>query len=180
MIRISQQILEIHCLALLVASSRKSLDHRAPATKSPLQRSNRFYDAPVSLEYAREYQIAEQCGQMRTAPQRLLLPSFRTVHDQTSKLIDSSATEALSSCRYLSLPGTKGVITTNIYGSRRPRYQHDRYLLRQPLCQHPLLQRKNGTFDPSLYSQIGSYVNDGFPRYDHVLTKRSAPAFQIT
>ena len=39
----------------------------------------RFYDAPVSLEYAREYQIKNNVRDDELTPQRLLLPSFRPI-----------------------------------------------------------------------------------------------------
>ena len=56
----------------------------------------RFYDAPVSLEYAREYQIKNNVRDDELTPKDyyyLLLGQY----DQTSKLIDSSAIEVWSS-----------------------------------------------------------------------------------
>ena len=56
----------------------------------------RFYDAPVSLEYAREYQIKNNVRDDELTPKDyyyLLLGQY----DQTSKLIDSSANRGLES-----------------------------------------------------------------------------------
>ena len=72
----------------------------------------RFYDAPVSLEYAREYQIKNNVRDDELTPKDyyyLLLGQY----DQTSKLIDSSANRGLVIADTNSLV-TK-VITTTIW-----------------------------------------------------------------
>ena len=75
----------------------------------------RFYDAPVSLEYAREYQIKNNVRDDELTPKDyyyLLLGQY----DQTSKLIDSSANRGLVIADTNS-PGDQGLLRL-LYGSR--------------------------------------------------------------
>ena len=68
----------------------------------------RFYDAPVSLEYAREYQIKNNVRDDELTPKDyyyLLLGQY----DQTSKLIDSSAN------RGLVIADTNSLVTKGYY-----------------------------------------------------------------
>ena len=68
----------------------------------------RFYDAPVSLEYAREYQIRNNVRDDELTPKDyyyLLLGQY----DQTSKLIDSSAN------RGLVIADTNSLVTKGYY-----------------------------------------------------------------
>ena len=113
-----------------------------------------FYDAPVSLEYAREYQIKNNVRDDESR-QRLLLPTLR---DSMIKPLSSSIVvpiEALSS--QIPIPGDLGLLRL-LYGSRRPGYQHDRYL-RQPFVS--ILSKEK--WDLILFVTADRlYVNDGF------------------
>ena len=115
----------------------------------------RFYDAPVSLEYAREYQIRNNVRDDELTPKDyyyLLLGQY----DQTSKLIDSSANRGLVIADtnslvtkgyydyYMEVEGQETGITDtfdNLFVSILAKEKWDLILFVQP---------------------IGSYVNDGF------------------
>ena len=115
----------------------------------------RFYDAPVSLEYAREYQIRNNVRDDELTPKDyyyLLLGQY----DQTSKLIDSSAN------RGLVIADTNSLVTKGYYDyymevegpetSMRDTFDN--------LFVSILAKEK---WDLILFVQpIGSYVNDGF------------------
>ena len=115
----------------------------------------RFYDAPVSLEYAREYQIRNNVRDDELTPKDyyyLLLGQY----DQTSKLIDSSANLGLVIAYtnslltkgyydyYMEVEGQETSVTDtfdNLFVSILAKEKWDLILFVQP---------------------IGSYVNDGF------------------
>ena len=115
----------------------------------------RFYDAPVSLEYAREYQIRNNVRYDELTPKDfyyLLLGQY----DQTSKLIDSSANRGLVIADtnslvtkgyydyYMEVEGPETSMTDtfdNLFVSILAKEKWDLILFVQP---------------------IGSYVNDGF------------------
>ena len=115
----------------------------------------RFYDAPVSLEYAREYQIRNNVRDDELTPKDyyyLLLGQY----DQTSKLIDSSANRGLVIADtnslvtkgyydyYMEVEGPETSMTDtfdNLFVSILAKEKWDLILFVQP---------------------IGSYVNDGF------------------
>ena len=115
----------------------------------------RFYDAPVSLEYAREYQIQNNVRDDELTPKDyyyLLLGQYA----QTSRLIDSSAN------RGLVVADTNSLVTKAYY---------DYYLK-----ESPVKDEETDTFD-NLFASIlakekwdlilfaepvGAYVNDGF------------------
>lgn len=115
----------------------------------------RFYDAPVSLEYAREYQIRNNVRDDGLTPKDyyyLLLGQY----DQTSKLIDSSANRGLVIADtnslvtkgyydyYMEVEGQETSVTDtfdNLFVSILAKEKWDLILFVQP---------------------IGSYVNDGF------------------
>lgn len=115
----------------------------------------RFYDAPVSLEYAREYQIRNNVRDDELTPKDyyyLLLGQY----DQTSKLIDSSANRGLVIADtnslvtkgyydyYMEVEGQETSVTDtfdNLFVSILAKEKWDLILFVQP---------------------IGSYVNDGF------------------
>ena len=115
----------------------------------------RFYDAPVSLEYAREYQIQNNVRDDELTPKDyyyLLLGQYA----QTSRLIDSSSN------RGLVVADTNSLVTKAYY---------DYYLK-----ESPVQDEETDTFDnlfASILSKekwdlilfaepIGTYVNDGF------------------
>ena len=115
----------------------------------------RYYDAPVSLEYAREYQIKNNVRDDELTPKDyyyLLLGQY----DQTSKLIDSNAN------RGLVIADTNSLVTKGYY---------DYYMETEDqedlsgetfdnLFASILAKEK---WDLILFVQpIGSYVNDGF------------------
>jgi len=115
----------------------------------------RFYDARVSLEYAREYQIRNNVRDDELTPKDyyyLLLGQY----DQTSKLIDSSANRGLVIADtnslvtkgyydyYMEVEGQETSVTDtfdNLFVSILAKEKWDLILFVQP---------------------IGSYVNDGF------------------
>lgn len=115
----------------------------------------RFYDAPVSLEYAREYEIRNNVRDDELTPKDyyyLLLGQY----DQTSKLIDSSANRGLVIADtnslvtkgyydyYMEVEGQETSVTDtfdNLFVSILAKEKWDLILFVQP---------------------IGSYVNDGF------------------
>lgn len=115
----------------------------------------RFYDAPVSLEYAREYQIRNNVRDDELTPKDyyyLLLGQY----DQTSKLIDSSVNRGLVIADtnslvtkgyydyYMEVEGPETSMTDtfdNLFVSILAKEKWDLILFVQP---------------------IGSYVNDGF------------------
>ena len=115
----------------------------------------RFYDAPVSLEYAREYQIRNNVRDDELTPKDyyyLLLGQY----DQTSKLIDSSANRGLVIADtnslvtkgyydyYMEVEGPETSMTDtfdNLFVSILAKEKWDLILFVQP---------------------IGSYVDDGF------------------
>ena len=115
----------------------------------------RFYDAPVSLEYAREYQIKNNVRDDELTPKDyyyLLLGQY----DQTSKLIDSSANRGLVIADtnslvtkgyydyYMEVEGPETSMTDtfdNLFVSILAKEKWDLILFVQP---------------------IGSYVDDGF------------------
>ena len=115
----------------------------------------RFYDAPVSLEYAREYQIRNNVRDDELTPKDyyyLLLGQY----DQTSKLIDSNANRGLVIADtnslvtkgyydyYMEVEGPETSMTDtfdNLFVSILAKEKWDLILFVQP---------------------IGSYVNDGF------------------
>ena len=115
----------------------------------------RYYDAPVSLEYAREYQIQNNVRDDELTPKDyyyLLLGQYA----QTSRLIDSSAN------RGLVVADTNSLVTKAYY---------DYYLK-----ESPVQDEETDTFDnlfASILSKekwdlilfaepVGTYVNDGF------------------
>ena len=115
----------------------------------------RFYDAPVSLEYAREYQIRNNVRDDELTPKDyyyLLLGQY----DQTSKLIDSSAN------RGLVIADTNSLVTKGYYD----------YYMEVEGPETSMTDTFDNLFvgilakekwDLILFVQpIGSYVNDGF------------------
>ena len=115
----------------------------------------RFYDAPVSLEYAREYQIRNNVRDDELTPKDyyyLLLGQY----DQTSKLIDSSAN------RGLVIADTNSLVTKGYYD----------YYMEVESPETSMTDTFDNLFvsilakekwDLILFVQpIGSYVNDGF------------------
>ena len=128
-----------------------------PAMGRPLLAKDlaRYYDAPVSLEYAREYQIKNNVRDDELTPKDyyyLLLGQY----DQTSKLIDSNAN------RGLVIADTNSLVTKGYY---------DYYMETEDqgdlsgetfdnLFASILAKEK---WDLILFVQpVGSYVNDGF------------------
>ena len=115
----------------------------------------RYYDAPVSLEYAREYQIQNNVRDDELTPKDyyyLLLGQYA----QTSRLIDSNAN------RGLVVADTNSLVTKAYY---------DYYLK-----ESPVQDEETDTFDNLFVSilskekwdlilfaePVGTYVNDGF------------------
>ena len=115
----------------------------------------RFYDAPVSLEYAREYQIKNNVRDDELTPKDyyyLLLGQY----DQTSKLIDSSANRGLVIADTNSLV-TKGYYDYYMEVEGQNTSMTDTF---DNLFVSILSKEK---WDLILFVQpIGSYVNDGF------------------
>ena len=115
----------------------------------------RFYDAPVSLEYAREYQIRNNVRDDELTPKDyyyLLLGQY----DQTSKLIDSSANRGLVIADTNSLV-TKGYYDYYMEAEDQETSMTDTF---DNLFVSILAKEK---WDLILFVQpIGSYVNDGF------------------
>lgn len=115
----------------------------------------RFYDAPVSLEYAREYQIRNNVRDDELTPKDyyyLLLGQY----DQTSKLIDSSANRGLVIADTNSLV-TKGYYDYYMEAEGQETSMTDTF---DNLFVSILAKEK---WDLILFVQpIGSYVNDGF------------------
>ena len=115
----------------------------------------RFYDAPVSLEYAREYQIRNNVRDDELTPKDyyyLLLGQY----DQTSKLIDSSANRGLVIADTNSLV-TKGYYDYYMEVEGQETNMTDTF---DNLFVSILAKEK---WDLILFVQpIGSYVNDGF------------------
>ena len=115
----------------------------------------RFYDAPVSLEYAREYQIKNNVRDDELTPKDyyyLLLGQY----DQTSKLIDSSANRGLVIADTNSLV-TKGYYDYYMEVEGQETSMTDTF---DNLFVSILAKEK---WDLILFVQpIGSYVNDGF------------------
>ena len=115
----------------------------------------RFYDAPVSLEYAREYQIRNNVRDDELTPKDyyyLLLGQY----DQTSKLIDSSANRGLVIADTNSLV-TKGYYDYYMEVEGQETSMTDTF---DNLFVSILSKEK---WDLILFVQpIGSYVNDGF------------------
>lgn len=115
----------------------------------------RFYDAPVSLEYAREYQIRNNVRDDELTPKDyyyLLLGQY----DQTSKLIDSSANRGLVIADTNSLV-TKGYYDYYMAVEGQETSMTDTF---DNLFVSILAKEK---WDLILFVQpIGSYVNDGF------------------
>ena len=115
----------------------------------------RFYDAPVSLEYAREYQIRNNVRDDELTPKDyyyLLLGQY----DQTSKLIDSSANRGLVIADTNSLV-TKGYYDYSMEVEGEETSMTDTF---DNLFVSILAKEK---WDLILFVQpIGSYVNDGF------------------
>ena len=115
----------------------------------------RYYDAPVSLEYAREYQIKNNVRDDELTPKDyyyLLLGQY----DQTSKLIDSSAN------RGLVIADTNSLVTKGYYDYyMETEHQEDlRGETFDNLFVSILAKEK---WDLILFVQpVGSYVNDGF------------------
>ena len=140
-----------------VASSRKSLDHgeRQQRETTLAKDLARFYDAPVSLEYAREYQIKNNVRDDELTPKDyyyLLLGQY----DQTSKLIDSSAN------RGLVIADTNSLVTKGYYDYYMEVEGQDTSMTDtfDNLFVSILSKEK---WDLILFVQpIGSYVNDGF------------------
>ena len=115
----------------------------------------RFYDAPVSLEYAREYHIRNNVRDDELTPKDYYYLLFGQ-YDQTSKLIDSSANRGLVIADtnslvtkgyydyYMEVEGPETSMTDtfdNLFVSILAKEKWDLILFVQP---------------------IGSYVNDGF------------------
>ena len=115
----------------------------------------RFYDAPVSLEYAREYQIRNNVRDDELTPKDyyyLLLGQY----DQTSKLIDSSANRGLVIADTNSLV-TKGYYDYYMEVEGPETSMTDTF---DNLFVRILAKEK---WDLILFVQpIGSYVDDGF------------------
>ena len=115
----------------------------------------RFYDAPVRLEYAREYQIRNNVRDDELTPKDyyyLLLGQY----DQTSKLIDSSANRGLVIADTNSLV-TKGYYDYYMEVEGQETNMTDTF---DNLFVSILAKEK---WDLILFVQpIGSYVNDGF------------------
>ena len=115
----------------------------------------RFYDAPVSLEYAREYQIRNNVRDDELTPKDyyyLLLGQY----DQTSKLIDSSANRGLVIADTNSLV-TKGYYDYYMEVEGQETSMTDTF---DNLFVSILAKEK---WDLILFVQpSGSYVNDGF------------------
>ena len=115
----------------------------------------RFYDATVSLEYAREYQIRNNVRDDELTPKDyyyLLLGQY----DQTSKLIDSSANRGLVIADTNSLV-TKGYYDYYMEVEGQETSMTDTF---DNLFVSILAKEK---WDLILFVQpIGSYVNDGF------------------
>ena len=115
----------------------------------------RFYDAPVSLEYAREYQIRNNVRDDELTPKDyyyLLLGQY----DQTSKLIDSNANRGLVIADTNSLV-TKGYYDYYMEVEGQETSMTDTF---DNLFVSILAKEK---WDLILFVQpIGSYVNDGF------------------
>ena len=115
----------------------------------------RFYDAPVSLEYAREYQIRNNVRDDELTPKDyyyLLLGQY----DQTSKLIDSSAN------RGLVIADTNSLVTKGYYDYYMEVEGQETSVMDtfDNLFVSILAKEK---WDLILFVQpIGSYVNDGF------------------
>ena len=115
----------------------------------------RFYDAPVSLEYAREYQIRNNVRDDELTPKDyyyLLLGQY----DQTSKLIDSSTNRGLVIADTNSLV-TKGYYDYYMEVEGQETSMTDTF---DNLFVSILAKEK---WDLILFVQpIGFYVNDGF------------------
>ena len=115
----------------------------------------RFYDAPVSLEYAREYQIRNNVRDDELTPKDyyyLLLGQY----DQTSKLIDSSANRGLVIADTNSLV-TKGYYDYYMESEEQEDLSGETF---DNLFVSILAKEK---WDLILFVQpVGSYVNDGF------------------
>ena len=115
----------------------------------------RFYDAPVSLEYAREYQIKNNVRDDELTPKDyyyLLLGQY----DQTSKLIDSNAN------RGLVIADTNSLVTKGYYDYYMESEEQEDLSVEtfDNLFVSILAKEK---WDLILFVQpIGSYVNDGF------------------
>jgi len=115
----------------------------------------RFYDAPVSLEYAREYQIKNNVRDDELTPKDyyyLLLGQY----DQTSKLIDSNANRGLVIADTNSLV-TKGYYDYYMESEEQEDLSGETF---DNLFVSILAKEK---WDLILFVQpVGSYVNDGF------------------
>ena len=115
----------------------------------------RFYDAPVSLEYAREYQIKNNVRDDELTPKDyyyLLLGQY----DQTSKLIDSNANRGLVIADTNSLV-TKGYYDYYMETEEQEDLSGETF---DNLFVSILAKEK---WDLILFVQpVGSYVNDGF------------------
>ncbi|KXT85177.1 Nicotinamide-nucleotide adenylyltransferase, NadR family / Ribosylnicotinamide kinase [Streptococcus sp. DD11] len=115
----------------------------------------RFYDAPVSLEYAREYQIQNNVRDDELTPKDyyyLLLGQYA----QTSRLIDSNAN------RGLVVADTNSLVTKGYYDYylKESPAQDDETATFDNLFSSILAKEK---WDLVLFVQpVGSYVNDGF------------------
>ena len=115
----------------------------------------RFYDAPVSLEYAREYQIKNNVRDDELISKDyyyLLLGQY----DQTSKLIDSNAN------RGLVIADTNSLVTKGYYDYYMESEEQEDLSIEtfDNLFVSILAKEK---WDLILFVQpIGSYVNDGF------------------
>lgn len=115
----------------------------------------RFYDAPVSLEYAREYQIKNNVRDDELTPKDyyyLLLGQY----DQTSKLIDSNAN------RGLVIADTNSLVTKGYYDYYMESEEQEDLSVEtfDNLFVSIVAKEK---WDLILFVQpIGSYVNDGF------------------
>ncbi len=165
MIRESQQALEIHC-SLPSPVHEKVLIMGAPATTT----LGSLYDAPVSLEYAREYQIQEQwLRDDELTPKVTITYSW----DSMIKPLSSS----IVGNRGLVIADTNSwwprVITTTIW-SRRPR----------PAWPVPsttslsLFSQENGIWS-SLYSRR-ALMSMMVSRYDRMADEEIRTSFQIT
>lgn len=115
----------------------------------------RFYDAPVSLEYAREYQIKNNVRDDELTPKDyyyLLLGQYA----QTSTLIDSSAN------RGLVIADTNSLVTKGYYDYYMEVEGQDANL-RDTFDNLFISILSKEKWDLILFVQpIGSYVNDGF------------------
>ncbi len=115
----------------------------------------RFYDAPVSMEYAREYQIKNNVRDDELISKDyyyLLLGQY----DQTSKLIDSNAN------RGLVIADTNSLVTKGYYDYYMESEEQEDLSVEifDNLFVSILAKEK---WDLILFVQpIGSYVNDGF------------------